>query len=295
MMAMGKATIERLRDVDIDGLILYDLDDESDRTDADRPFPYWETIDAVDFLAGPLAQWQGNTVIYRCVGKHQTDALRDFLSSRQPGEATVFVGASSSDKPVRTTLRHAIEIASEYPDVLLGAVAIPERHARLGSEHERLLSKQDGGAGLFVTQVVYDVTEAKDLVSDYVYACLKSGKKPARVVFTLSVCGSAKTLEFLEWLGVDVPRWVHNELSMSHDTLDVSYQHCLAVAREMAKFCRYLGIPFGFNVESVSTRRVEIEATVRLAREVGALLHRQDIPAHEADDVVIPQTPFVEG
>jgi hypothetical protein len=30
-------------------------------------------------------------------------------------------------------------------------------------------------------------------------------------------------------------------------------------------YCRTLGVPFGINVESVSIRRVEIEASVRLA------------------------------
>jgi hypothetical protein len=33
-------------------------------------------------------------------------------------------------------------------------------------------------------------------------------------------------------------------------------------------FCRTLGVPFGINVESVSIRRVEIEASVRLARQL---------------------------
>jgi len=36
-------------------------------------------------------------------------------------------------------------------------------------------------------------------------------------------------------------------------------------------FCRRLGVPFGLNVDSVSIRRVEIEASVRLA---GRLLGR---------------------
>lgn len=37
-------------------------------------------------------------------------------------------------------------------------------------------------------------------------------------------------------------------------------------------FCRGLQMPFGFNVESVSIRKVEIEASVLLAKEVGTLL-----------------------
>jgi hypothetical protein len=47
-----------------------------------------------------------------------------------------------------------------------------------------------------------------------------------------------------------VPRWIENDL---------------AHAAELIDFCRKLDMPFGINVESVSIRRVEIEASVRLA------------------------------
>ncbi|HEX6713533.1 MAG TPA: hypothetical protein VF066_09105 [Thermoleophilaceae bacterium] len=38
-------------------------------------------------------------------------------------------------------------------------------------------------------------------------------------------------------------------------------------------YCRTLGVPFGINVESVSIRRVEIEAAVHLAYELRAHLY----------------------
>lgn len=272
---IADAALARLDRLNVDALVLYDLDDESDRADDERPFPYLETVDPADFLAGPLSAWDGNTIVYRCVGKYSKDELTGFLASRSDGEATVFVGASSADKPVRTSLPDAVRLRNEVrPEVLLGSVAIPERHARRGDEHSRLLAKQSNGSDMFITQVVYDVGEAKDMVSDYVYACRDAGQEPVRIVFTLSVCGSERTLEFLQWLGVDVPRWVQNELKHSRDTLAASYDHCMTAARELSRFCRYLGVKFGFNVESVSTRRVELEATVDLAREVSRLLAR---------------------
>jgi 5,10-methylenetetrahydrofolate reductase len=119
-----------------------------------------------------------------------------------------------------------------------------------------------------VTQVVYDVNAAKNLVSDYRYACEAAGIDPRPIVFTFSVCGSMKTLEFLRWLGVDVPRWIQNDLRHAEDTLDASYQQALAGARELIAYSRRLGVPFGINVESVSIRRAEIEASVRLAAEL---------------------------
>ncbi|MBD4636256.1 5,10-methylenetetrahydrofolate reductase, partial [Xanthomonas citri pv. citri] len=87
--------------------------DESDRAGDERPFPYLETMDPAAFLAGPLSAWQGNAIVYRCVGKYEEQELAAFLDERAPGDATVFVGASSTDKPVSTTLPRAIEVHAE--------------------------------------------------------------------------------------------------------------------------------------------------------------------------------------
>ena len=37
---IADATIARLRGLDLDGLILYDIDDEAERNPAQRPFPF---------------------------------------------------------------------------------------------------------------------------------------------------------------------------------------------------------------------------------------------------------------
>jgi len=93
-------------------------------------------------------------------------------------------------------------------------------------------------------------------------------------VFTFSVCGSLKTLEFLGWLGVDVPRWIANDLRHADDTLQASYAHALGAARDLIGYCRRMAVPFGINVESVSIRRAEIEASVDLAHQLSQELHR---------------------
>ena len=47
-----------------------------------------------------------------------------------------------------------------------------------------------------------------------------------------------------------------------------------ATATELMAYCRTLGVPFGINVDSVSIRRVEIEAAVQLAQELRTQLKR---------------------
>jgi hypothetical protein len=273
---IAEVTLARLRSVGIDGLVLYDIDDESDRNPNERPFPFLPTMDPAEYLARDLVSLDVPAIVYRAVSKHSEDALRLWLRDQDPARAlSVFVGASSREKVVTTSLSRAYELRTEVrPDLPLGGVAIPERHARGGNEHLRLIAKQAAGCSFFVTQVVYDVNAAKDLVSDYHYACAAQNLEPVPIVFTFSVCGSMKTLEFLQWLGVDVPRWIANDLRHADDTLDASYDQAVATAIELIAFCRRVGVPFGLNVESVSIRKVEIEASVRLAARLRAELRR---------------------
>lgn len=273
---IGRVTLERLRPLAIDGLVLYDIDDESDRNPDERPFPFLPTMDPADYLVRDLAGLEVPAIVYRAVGKYREDRFRSWLEQQDPSQAlTVFVGSSSREKAVLTSLARAYELRDQVqPELLLGGVAIAERHARLGDEHLRLIAKQTAGCSFFVTQIVYDVNAAKDLISDYHHECAAQNIEPVPIVFSFSVCGSLKTLEFLQWLGVTVPRWIENELRHADDTLDASYEQAVVTAVDLIAFCRRLGVPFGLNVESVSNRKAEIEASVRLATRLGAELRR---------------------
>jgi hypothetical protein len=273
---IAEVTLERLRPLDLDGLVLYDIDDESDRNPDERPFPFLPTMDPADYLERHLAGLTIPTVVYRVAGKYDEADLGSWLEAQDPDRvSSVFVGASSRGKDVALTLAQAQDVRARVrPDLLLGGVAIPERHTRRGDEHLRMLAKQDAGCSFFVTQVVYDVNAAKDLVSDYRYECLARGVEPVPIVFTFSVVGSMKTLEFLDWLGVDVPRWIRNDLVHAQDPLTASHEQALAAAVDLIAYCRRVGVPFGLNVESVSIRRVEIEQSVSLAARLAQELRR---------------------
>jgi hypothetical protein len=273
---IADATLARLRPLDIDGLILYDIADEAARNPAERPFPFMPTLDPAAFLAANLTKWPAPVIVYRAVGKYSPAELRTWFKEQDPSHVmTVLVGAASRGSESKTSLTEAQALGREAnPALLVGGVAIPERHSRRDDEHLRLLAKQDAGNRFFVTQVVYDINAAKNLVSDYHYACAERGAIVAPIVFTFSVCGSMRTFEFLRWLGVDVPRWIENDLRHATDVLDASYRLALATATDLITYCRKLGVPFGINVESVSIRRVEIEMAVRLAEHLSAELRR---------------------
>ena len=279
---IARATVERLDHLDLDGLVLYDIDDESSRTPAERPFPFSPTVDPSDYRAGHLQAWAAPVIVYRAVSKYRREDLRTWLAEQDARSTlTVLVGAASSGTSAAVSLTEAQALRAEVnPGLLLGGVAIPERHGHRENEHLRLIAKQEAGCRFFVTQVVYDLNAAKNLVSDYFYECEARGLAPVPFVFTFSVCGSMKTLEFLRWLGVGVPRWIENDLRHSTNPLRASLDQAVLTAVELIEFCRRLGVPFGINVESVSIRRDEIEASVELAAELTTHLRTEPEPDH---------------
>jgi len=186
---IADATVARLRPLGLDGLILYDIDDETERNPAERPFPFMPTLDPAEYLADHLRAWPTPVIVYRAVSKYAPDELRAWLSAQDPARVmTVLVGAPSSATTGRTSLADAQALRREVnPALALGGVAIPERHSRREDEHLRLLAKQEAGCRFFVTQVVYDLNAAKNLVSDYHYECRARGVSAVPFVFVLGL------------------------------------------------------------------------------------------------------------
>src|SRR5690349_13061763 len=64
---IARATIERLDHLDLDGLVLYDIDDESSRNPVERPFPFSPTVDPSEYRAEHLQSWGTPAIVYRAV------------------------------------------------------------------------------------------------------------------------------------------------------------------------------------------------------------------------------------
>ena len=167
------ATLARLDALNVDGLALYDIDDESDRNPEERPFPYLPTLDPATYHAEYLAAWSRPAVVYRCVGKYTEAEMSTWLRTADPDRTLgVFVGASSKAKSVHIRLPEAHALHGDVrSDLLLGGVAITERP----DEHLRLIAKQQAGCTYFISQVIYSADAAKSMVSDYFYACRDHG------------------------------------------------------------------------------------------------------------------------
>jgi hypothetical protein len=78
----------------------------------------------------------------------------------------------------------------------------------------------------------------------------------------------------MKWLGISFPRWLENELRHSTDTLERSIDLCERVFLDVHDYAREKRLPIGVNVESVSIRKSEVDASVELFQRLSAHLQR---------------------
>lgn len=272
LLEIAREQVRRINGINPDGVVLYDIQDEAMRNPTPRPFPFLETVDPLTYGKDYLNGVAQPRIYYRAVGKYPEAALRADVAALTV-DATVFVGPASRNAPGAMSLQRAYAVYREMaPVALLGGVVIPERHAADRMEHRRVAAKMAAGCSFFITQCVYNAEILKNFLSDYHYFCVAEGLVPVPVIVTVTPCGSLKTLEFMRWLGIEVAGHVENELLHAPHMLDRSAELCTAIAKEILEFARGLGVTVGFNVESVSIRKQEIEASVHLIQEIRELL-----------------------
>ncbi|MFL0807188.1 MAG: methylenetetrahydrofolate reductase [Oceanobacter sp.] len=261
---------QRISPLPVDGLVVYDIFDETSRTAEKRPFPFMETLDGCEYSQTYLSELDMPRVIYRSAGKYSEAELTQFLQRAEQDELlTVFVGAASKNQSVSMTMPEAYALKNRVaPAVPLGGVTIPERHVSKGNEHLNVFNKIQQGCSFFVSQGVYDLTASKDLLSDYYYHAQDNNLPMVPIIFTLTPCGSPQTLRFMKWLGISIPRWLENDLRHATDILeksvDVSEQNWL----ELKAYADEKGIPVGCNIESVAIRKLEVEASIELVQRI---------------------------
>ncbi|MDJ1469856.1 methylenetetrahydrofolate reductase [Xanthocytophaga flava] len=273
-LEISQKRIAHIQSLPIDGMVIYDLQDESNRNSQERPFPFLPTIDAYNYTTSYLHELAIPKIIYRSVGKLSEEDLSTWVQDiQQQPCATVFVGAPSRDQVTQLRLSEAYDIWNTHnQNALLGGVTISERHQSGRSEHLKIVQKMEAGCSFFISQCVYNVEYTKNVLSDLYFYCQSHQRPIPTIIFTLTTCGSIKTIDFMEWLGIHMPIWLKNELANCQNILQRSVELSLHIANELVAFCKDKGIPFGFNVESVSIRKDEIEASLYLVKEVDKIL-----------------------
>ncbi len=262
--------LSRLKEIEHDGMIIYDIQDESARIDTPRPFPFTRTRDPRDYAALIAAKDKRQTITYKSVAQRDKADFNAWLTDtcetyRQKN--IVLVGSPSSEGDIRLTLNEAYnEIQNSGLNINLGGVTIAERHAKKGNEHLRLIDKQAQGCSFFVSQAVYNPQATIDLISAYGRECRELNITPARIILTFTPCGSSKTLTFMEWLGISVPEATKYRILDAENPLKESLRICYANLNQILDAVTYLDVPLGLNIESLTNRKEEIDAAIQLYR-----------------------------
>ncbi|WP_027857571.1 methylenetetrahydrofolate reductase [Marinobacterium jannaschii] len=268
--------LARLGQLDYDGLIVYDIQDESSRIDSPRPFPFAHTHDPR--MYSRLLRDKSNTpvITYKSVSQRNREDFNEWLSEAWYTYGVrdiVMVGSPSSDGDIKLSLNDAYDVLAEHQQPFhLGGVTIAERHAVKGDEHQRLSRKVEQGCDFFVSQAVYNPQATIDLLSSYARECREKGEAPKRVILTFTPCGSAKTLEFMEWLGISIPVATRYRILDAQDPLAESIRVCRNSLDQILEAVISLGIPLGLNIESLTNRKDEIDASIRLYKLLKATL-----------------------
>lgn len=251
----------RINDINADGLVLYEVQDESERESGERTFEFSGTLSPEIYYSKYL-QTATPAIFYRVAGAYDESGLRASFK-QQSADLNVLVGATNSAQKVNLSLKRAFEISSEFDNLAVGAVCIAERHAKKGDEPQRMLEKISLGAKFFISQAIFDV----ELTRKFLAGCAEA-KIDVPIFLTFSTAGNPKTLEFIKWLGVSVPQNVQTRLENSDDYLAQSCEIVREIWTELKKFGDENGLNLSLNIESVMAKRAEIEASLSLTKEL---------------------------
>ncbi|HJQ93112.1 MAG TPA: hypothetical protein VJ874_02375 [Candidatus Thermoplasmatota archaeon] len=154
----------------------------------------------------------------------------------------------------------------------VGVITIPTRRRPDLDEPQRLLRKQDAGADFAVSQILCEAAAAARLQQDLATAA-PAGRRSLTLFWSLAPVARKRDLEFLEWLGVDVPPAVRTRLLAEPEAKRVALSHQLnlGIARRLLEATESGGSgPIGFCVEHVMLSN--IEAAIDLVDELRSLV-----------------------
>ena len=273
---IAKKLLARLNEVEYDGLIIYDIQDESSRVSNERPFPFQQTLDPRVYSQILRRLARRDVITYKSVAQRDAAEFQHWFGETKTEfqlDNLVLVGSPSSNGTIKLSLNDAYQqLADSDQSFYLGGVAIAERHAQKGNEHDRLIEKARQGCQFFISQAVYNAQATIDLLTCYARSCKQQGLTPQRVILTFTPCGGEQTLDFMQWLGISVPQASRYRILDAAHPLHESIKICRDNLQQILLHCANLDLPLGLNVESLTNRKDEIDASILLFRLLKATM-----------------------
>jgi 5,10-methylenetetrahydrofolate reductase len=181
-------------------------------------------------------------------------------------------------------------------DFFLGGITIPTRRKPDPERDEpaRLIQKSRRGIQFFTSQVLYEPFSMQRLLRDYAALCQAEGVPPCRVFLSFAPVSSPSDVQFLKWLGVEIPPDVEQELLKGW--LGVAWRSIRVAERVLQDIldfvsAEHIAVPLGLNVEHITSRNFEVSAEM-IARLVAVFQRhfRREAPPDTAAEWALQLT-----
>ena len=153
-------------------------------------------------------------------------------------------------------------------DIFCGGITIPSREI----ESKRLLQKGSNGIEFFTSQVLYDATKVKKMLKYYDELCKVNSVLPRRILLSFAPVSSKKNIDFLKWLGVEIPsqtekRLISDKKNMPSKSLEIASD----ILKDILNNNEELGItvPVGLNVEHIMS--YNFQSSINMLQELSKI------------------------
>ena len=220
-----------------------------------------------------------NRVVVHMPLKKQMEWIKETYSKYEIDNLIIVGGESSKQKYPGPTVNESLEKISQdnrslENSILCGGICIPSRR----KESKNLIRKSECGAEFFTTQVLCDSSNVIKMIKNYQERCDKVNTFPRRILLSFAPVSSQKNINFLKWLGVEIPKDTERYLNgrpgaMTERSLDVAIE----VLNEILAFIanNNLKVPVGLNVEHIMS--YNFQSSVEMLQELANIYRKFSI------------------
>ena len=268
----AKKIADRCLNLSPDSIIIYDIQDEKGRNGKQRPFPFhlpYNPLKFSEILSSHLLHSNIEIILYQTLTSDKPlDNLTEYINEchdKYDIKNLVWVGYSKT-----FTVSDATKLTKQlHPNINIGGVTIPERHRDRHDEDQRVVDKICAGVDFFTSQIIYNVDNMITFLKDYHTLCQTNNIKPKMIILAFAPFGRQETLDFMKWLGVEIPPGTANRIlsrKTIEECLEESIEICCEIYQTIVNNCQKnnLNISLGITVESVSKYRDEQKAADKL-------------------------------
>ena len=153
-------------------------------------------------------------------------------------------------------------------DFFCGGITIPSRKI----ESVRLLKKGSNGIEFFTSQVLYDGKKIKKMLKYYDDVCKENNVLPRRILLSFAPVSSKKNIDFLKWLGVEIPsqtekRLTNKKTGMSDESLEIASEILKGILNNNEKLG--ITVPIGLNVEHIMS--YNFQSSINMLQELSKI------------------------